>query len=53
MFVTTLPLATINAVSSAVFVFAMPAAGAALAFLYGDLVASRPQAGVSGRSAAP
>jgi hypothetical protein len=56
MFVTTLPLATINAVSSAVFVFAMPAAGAALAFLYGDLVASRPEAGrpgVSGPSAAP
>jgi hypothetical protein len=56
MFVTTLPLATINAVSSAVFVFAMPAAGAALAFLYGDLVARRPEAGrpgVTGRSAAP
>jgi hypothetical protein len=52
MFVTTLPLVTINAVSSAVFVFAMPFAGAALAFLYGDLVARRPKAGrpgVSGR----
>jgi hypothetical protein len=46
MFLTPLPLATINAVSSAVFVFAMPLAGAALAFLYGDLVA-RTSAGVS------
>ena len=44
LFLTPLPLATINAVSSAVFVFAMPLAGAALAFLYGDLVA---RAGVS------
>ncbi len=51
MFTTTLPLATINAISSAVFVFAMPLAGAALAFLYGDLVARRP--GVSRRPAAP
>ncbi len=50
MFTTTLPLATINAVSSAVFVFAMPLAGAALAFLYGDLVARRA---VSPPSAAP
>ena len=44
MFTTTLPLATINAVSSAVFVVVMPLAGAALAFLYGDLVARRPAA---------
>jgi hypothetical protein len=45
MFTTTLPLGTINAISSAVFVFAMPLAGAALAFLYGDLVARRQAAG--------
>jgi len=51
MFLTDLPLATINAVSSAVFVFAMPLAGAALAFLYGDLVARR--AAVSDRPAGP
>ena len=42
MFLTPLPLATINAVSSAVFVFVMPLAGAALAFLYGDLVGPPP-----------
>ena len=48
MFLTPLPLVTINAVSSAVFVFAMPLAGAALAFLYGDLVA-RARDGVSRR----
>lgn len=41
MFTTDLPLATINAVSSAVFVVVTPLAGAALAFLYGNLVARR------------
>ena len=51
IFLTPLPLATINAVSSAVFVFVMPVAGAALAFLYGDLAARRPA--VSRRPAAP
>lgn len=50
MFTTTLPLVTINAISSAVLVFSMPLAGAALAFLYGDLVARRPA--VSPRRAA-
>jgi hypothetical protein len=42
LFLTDLPLATVNAVSSAVFVCVMPLVGAALAFLYGDLVARRP-----------
>jgi hypothetical protein len=51
MFLTSMPLAAINAVSSAVFVLAMPLAGAALAFLYGDLASRRPA--VSRRPAAP
>jgi hypothetical protein len=42
LFLSDLPLATVNAVSSAVFVCVMPLVGAALAFLYGDLVARRP-----------
>ncbi len=55
MFTTTLPLETVNAASSAVFVFVMPFTGAALAFLYGDLVAraAGDGDGVSRRRAAP
>jgi hypothetical protein len=39
LFVTSLPLATINAISSVVYVGAMPFVGAAMALLYGDLMA--------------
>lgn len=39
LFVTPLPLGVINAVSSGVFLLAMPYVGAALALLYGDLLA--------------
>ena len=38
LFVSSLPLAAINAISSLVFVLTMPAAGAAMALLYGSLV---------------
>lgn len=41
LFVSALPLATINAVSSGVYVMTMPFAGAAIALLWGDLVARR------------
>ena len=40
LFLTELPLATINAVSSIVFVVAVPFVGAAMVLLYGDLVAA-------------
>ena len=39
LFVSDLPLETVNAVSSAVFVAVMPFVGASMAFLYGSLVA--------------
>ncbi len=41
LFLTDLPLATINAVSSGVYIATMPFAGAALAMLWGDLVTRR------------
>ena len=40
LFTTGLPLVTINAVSSLIFVVAMPFVGIAMALLYGDLVAA-------------
>jgi hypothetical protein len=39
LFASDLPLETVNAVSSAVFVAVMPFVGASMAFLYGSLVA--------------
>ncbi|MGD9571519.1 MAG: hypothetical protein AB7V62_06545 [Thermoleophilia bacterium] len=47
LFLTSLPLGAVNGVSSAVYVATMPFAGAALAMLWGDLIARRrggPQA---------
>ena len=41
LFISSLPLSTINAVSSVIFVVVMPFAAASMAFLYGDLVARR------------
>ncbi len=40
LFTTDLPLIAVNAVSSVVFVVAMPFVGLAMAYLYGDLVAA-------------
>ncbi len=48
LFVTGLPLITINAVSSLIFVVAIPFAGIALAMLYGDLVAAEGDEGGEG-----
>ncbi len=45
LFTTSLPLLTINAIASAVYVLTMPVAGAALALLYGDLVARERDGG--------
>lgn len=43
LFTTDLPLVAINAVSSLVFIVAMPFVGLAMAFLYGDLVAAETE----------
>ena len=45
LFTTDLPLVAINAVSSLVFIVAMPFVGLAMAFLYGDLVAAETEDG--------
>lgn len=51
LFVSDLPLAAINAVSSLVFVITMPLVGVAMALLYGDLVAT--EAGETGSGPRP
>ena len=52
MFLTDLPLGTVNAVSSLVFVVAVPFIGASMALLYGDLAAAERGEQLPGRAAA-